>query len=99
MRSGGSLPAANTVIRGSFAVPSLSAYHDLFAICGAASLLAALVVLVVPRHPTHGDSGSVSGLHDVRRVPGETGDDDPGQRHRQRDACQDDELELGRLDR
>jgi MFS family permease len=95
---GGSLLAANTVILGSFAVPSLSAYHDLFAICGAASLLAALVVLVVPRHPTHGDPGPTSGLDDVRRVPGEAGDDDSGQRHRQRDSGQDHELELGRLD-
>jgi hypothetical protein len=39
-------------------VPSLSAYRDLFAICGAASLLAALVVLLVPRQATHGDPGS-----------------------------------------
>ena len=55
---GGSLLAANTVIIGTFAVPSLSAYRDLFAICGAASLLAALVVLLVPRQATHGDPGS-----------------------------------------
>jgi predicted MFS family arabinose efflux permease len=66
---GGSLLAANTVILGSFAVPSLSAYHDLFAICGAASLLAALVVMLVPRHPTHGEHGHAMAASDARGTP------------------------------
>lgn len=46
---GGSILAANTVIIGSFAVPSLTAYRELFALCGIASVLAALVVLMTPR--------------------------------------------------
>ncbi len=45
---GGSILAANTVILGTFAVPSLDAYRELFAICAVASLLAALLVLLVP---------------------------------------------------
>jgi MFS family permease len=56
---GGSLLAANTVILGSFAVPSLSAYRELFALCAVASLVAAGVVLLVPRHPTHDHRGPV----------------------------------------
>jgi MFS family permease len=47
---GGSILAADTVILGSFAVPSLSAYRELFALCAGASLLAAVIVLMVPRH-------------------------------------------------
>lgn len=46
---GGSILAANTVIIGSFAVPSLTAYRELFALCGAAAILAAIVVLLAPR--------------------------------------------------
>jgi hypothetical protein len=38
------------VILGSFAVPSLTAYRELFALCAGASLLAAMIVLMVPRH-------------------------------------------------
>jgi hypothetical protein len=60
---------SSTVILGSFAVPSLSAYHDLFAICGAASLLAALVEMLVPRHPTHGELGHAAADSGVRRAP------------------------------
>ena len=66
---GGSLLAANTVIIGTFAVPSLSAYRDLFAICGVASLLAALIVLLVPRHATHGAPGSPMAPAEPRAVP------------------------------
>lgn len=57
---GGSLLAANTVIIGSFAVPSLGAYRELFALCAGASLVAAVVVLLVPRHPTHDHRGPVT---------------------------------------
>jgi predicted MFS family arabinose efflux permease len=59
---GGSILAAGTVLVGSFAVPSLSAYRELFALCAGASLLAALIVLMVPRHGHGGEaSRSASG--------------------------------------
>ena len=48
---GGSILAANTVILGSFAVPSLTAYRQLFALCAGAALLAAVVVLFIRRAP------------------------------------------------
>ncbi len=57
---GGSILAAGTVILGSFAVPSLSAYRALFALCAGASLVAALLVLLVPRHATPGGPGAVA---------------------------------------
>src|SRR5207342_2053803 len=47
---GGSILASGTVILGGFAVPSLTAYRELFALCAGASLLAAMLVLMVPRH-------------------------------------------------
>lgn len=47
---GGSVLAANTVILGEFAVPSLDAYHQLFLMCGLAAFAAALLALLVPRH-------------------------------------------------
>jgi MFS family permease len=49
---GGSILAANTVILGEFAVPSLGAYHTLFALCAAASVVAAVLVLMVPQSST-----------------------------------------------
>ena len=45
---GGSLLAASTVVLGDFAVPSLTAYRELFAICAVASVLAAAMILTVP---------------------------------------------------
>lgn len=48
---GGSILAGSTVILGDFAVPSLDAYRELFAICGVAALGAAALVLFVPRGP------------------------------------------------
>ncbi len=48
---GGSILAASTVILGDFAVPSLGAYQDLFALCAAASILVAVVVLFIPARP------------------------------------------------
>lgn len=45
---GGSILAANTVIIGEFAVPSLDAYRELFALCAGAAIIAALLVLLVP---------------------------------------------------
>jgi len=45
---GGSILAADTVIRGEFATPSLTAYRSLFGICAAAAVLAAMVVLLIP---------------------------------------------------
>jgi MFS family permease len=48
---GGSILAANTVILGAFAVPSLTAYRQLFALCAGAALLAAVVVLFIRRSP------------------------------------------------
>jgi MFS family permease len=48
--AGGSLLAADLVdLGGGFAVPSLTAYRELFALCAGAALLAALVVLLIPR--------------------------------------------------
>jgi MFS family permease len=52
---GGSILTASTVILGSFAVPSLAAYQGLFAICAGASVLAAVLVLLVP-HRREGDA-------------------------------------------
>jgi cyanate permease len=49
---GGSILAADTVILGDFAAPSLAAYRALFAICGGAALLAALFVLLIPHRRT-----------------------------------------------
>lgn len=46
---GGSILAANTVILGSFAVPSLTAYRQVFGLCAGAALLAAVVVLFIRR--------------------------------------------------
>ena len=48
---GGSILAANTVILGSFAVPSIAAYHELFALCAGASVLAAVLILFIPHRP------------------------------------------------
>ncbi|MET1038529.1 MAG: MFS transporter [Aeromicrobium sp.] len=48
---GGSLLAASTVIVGDFAVPSLEAYQQIFAVCGGAALLAAGLVLLIPHRP------------------------------------------------
>ena len=48
---GGSLLAGSTVIVGSFAVPSLGAYQQIFAICGGAALVAAILVLFIPHKP------------------------------------------------
>jgi len=45
---GGSILAADTVILGEFATPSLTAYRSLFGICAAAAVLAAMVVLLIP---------------------------------------------------
>jgi MFS family permease len=45
---GGSILAADTVILGDFAVPSLGAYQDLFALCAGAAVLVAVVVLFIP---------------------------------------------------
>ncbi len=47
---GASILAAGVVILDGFSVPSLTAYRTLFAICAAAALVAAVVVLFVPRH-------------------------------------------------
>ncbi|MRJ78285.1 MFS transporter [Aeromicrobium sp. SMF47] len=49
---GGSILAANTVILGDIAAPSLSAYQQLFAICGGAAVVAAVLVLLIPHRPT-----------------------------------------------
>lgn len=49
---GGSILAANTVIIGSFAVPSLGAYRGLFALCALASVLVAVLILFIPHRRT-----------------------------------------------
>ena len=56
---GGSILASGTVILGSFAVPSLTAYRELFALCAGAALLAAMIVLMVPRHGAGHESADV----------------------------------------
>ncbi|MET0928162.1 MAG: MFS transporter, partial [Aeromicrobium sp.] len=48
---GGSILAGSTVIVGSFAVPSLGAYQQIFAICGGAAVVAAVLVLFIPHRP------------------------------------------------
>ena len=53
---GGSILAGSTVILGDFAVPSLDAYRELFAICGVAALGAAVLVLFVPRGPVSAEA-------------------------------------------
>jgi MFS family permease len=45
---GGTLLAAQTVSLGAFDLPSLGAYRTLFAICGGAALLAAVIALSIP---------------------------------------------------
>lgn len=49
---GGSILAGSTVILGQFAVPSLTAYRELFALCAGAAILAAGLVLLAPRRAT-----------------------------------------------
>jgi MFS family permease len=49
---GGSILAASTVIVGDFAVPSLGAYQQIFAVCGGAALLAAALVMLIPHQPS-----------------------------------------------
>jgi MFS family permease len=46
---GGSLLTASMVVLGGFALPSLGAYRALFAVCGVAALLAAVIALFIPQ--------------------------------------------------
>ena len=48
---GGSILAGSTVIVGTFAVPSLDAYRLIFALCGGAAVLAAVLVMMIPHRP------------------------------------------------
>ncbi|MCL8251994.1 MFS transporter [Aeromicrobium fastidiosum] len=48
---GGSILAGSTVIVGDFAVPSLDAYQLIFALCGGAAVLAAVLVMLIPHRP------------------------------------------------
>jgi predicted MFS family arabinose efflux permease len=66
---GGSILASGTVILGSFAVPSLTAYRELFALCAGASLLAAMIVLMVPRHGADHVHAEAVGPEDRAGVP------------------------------
>jgi MFS family permease len=50
--AGGAILAADTVILGDFAVPSLTAYRELFAICAGAAVLTAVMMLFVPHRKT-----------------------------------------------
>ncbi|SFC50509.1 Major Facilitator Superfamily protein [Nocardioides terrae] len=45
---GGSLLAGKVIMLGDFALPSLGAYQELFALCGVAAVLAAVVALGIP---------------------------------------------------
>jgi MFS family permease len=49
---GGSLLAGSVVHLGAFELPSLTAYRELFALCGAAAVLAAIVALGIPHRRT-----------------------------------------------
>jgi cyanate permease len=49
---GGSVLAATTVSLGAFALPSLTAYRELFVICAVAALLAGAAALTIP-HTRH----------------------------------------------
>ena len=49
---GSSLLAGSVVVVGSFELPSLTAYRELFLMCGIASVLAALVALSIPHRRT-----------------------------------------------
>jgi MFS family permease len=49
---GGSLLAGNVIVLGGFALPSLTAYRELFALCGIAAVLAAVVALGIPHKRT-----------------------------------------------
>ncbi|MDH2415750.1 MFS transporter [Nocardioides sp. CER19] len=49
---GGSLLAGSVVHLGAFELPSLTAYRELFALCGAAAVLAAVVALGIPHRRT-----------------------------------------------
>jgi MFS family permease len=46
--AGGAILAADTVLIGDFAAPSLTAYRELFAICAGAAVLTAVMILFVP---------------------------------------------------
>jgi len=49
---GGSLLAGSVIHLGGFELPSLAAYRELFAVCGIAALLAAIVALGIPHKRT-----------------------------------------------
>jgi hypothetical protein len=46
---GGTVLASSVVVLGSVALPSLTAYRILFALCAGAAILGAIVALLVPR--------------------------------------------------
>jgi MFS family permease len=46
---GGTILAASTITIGGYALPSLTAYRILFAVCAAAALLGAAIALVIPK--------------------------------------------------
>lgn len=52
---GGSLLAASTLMIGGAEIPSLDAYRQLFALCAGASVLAALIALMIPKGSTATD--------------------------------------------
>lgn len=48
---GGALLAASTMSLGGHDIPTMDAYRELFALCAAASLIAALIALAIPKGP------------------------------------------------
>ncbi|MEZ0448905.1 MFS transporter [Cellulomonas sp. ICMP 17802] len=57
---GGAILASSVVAVGAFAVPSLSAYRELFAMCAGAALLAAVVAVVLQRQRVVADVAPAS---------------------------------------
>jgi MFS family permease len=58
---GGAILAGVTIELGGFALPSLTAYRILFAICAAAAVVGALLALLIPKHAETADAA----LHDA----------------------------------
>jgi MFS family permease len=51
---GGTILAASTITLGGYALPSLTAYRILFAVCAGAAILGAAIALVIPTHKEQG---------------------------------------------
>lgn len=54
---GGSILAAHTLVTGGLEIPTLAAYQELFALCAAASVLAAIIALAIPNTTVRHEEG------------------------------------------